>query len=314
MVAEQMLWFVVGLVVLLVGGQVLVRGAVGLARSLGVSSLVVGLTVVSFGTSAPELAVSIASALRGVDDVAVANVVGSNVANILLVLGACAAFRAVTIAPRLATIVTPLMVLCSFALLRFTWDYRITRLEAGALIAGLGGYLLLSLLMSRSKPIDDVGAAPQPTRRFALNGILCIAGLAMLVVGSDVMVKAAVRLASAAGVSEIVIGLTIVAVGTSLPEMATSVIAVIRKEPDIAAGNVVGSNIFNILCIVGVTGLVCPLTVSPVLVSRDITVMIAAALILLPMVLTQRTITRAEGVVLLAGYGAYLGWLVAVGG
>lgn len=302
--------------ILLAGGQGLVRGAVGLARALGVSPLVIGLTVVSFGTSSPELAVCIRSALGGADDVAVANAVGSNIANVLFILGVAAVLRPIPIAPRLATIVTPLMVACSLALFGCSLDRRISRLEAAGLVAGLAGYLWLSYRMSRSRQDDDesVMIPPPEDRRYALNGVLCVVGLAMLVFGSDMMVKAAVSIAGAAGMSEAVIGLTIVAIGTSLPELATTVVAVQRNEPDIAAGNVVGSNIFNILAIVGLTGLVKPLTMSNALVFRDMPVMIVAAVILVPWFLTRRKLSRIEGAVLLVAYVVYLGWLVMTGG
>lgn len=347
------MFFVLGLVILLMGGQGLVRGAVGLARALGVSSLVIGLTVVSFGTSSPELAVCLRSATGGIDDVAVANAVGSNIANVLLILGVSAAMRTIPVAPRLASVVTPLMVLCTLVLFGFSWDLRITRVESAALVAGLGGYLWLSYRMSRSagdgmaaeghvgdeeestadpsaedpvdpalttaaehklsESLDDTPAA-LPQKRYVLNALLVIVGLVLLVWGSDMMVNAAVTIAGAVGLSEVVIGLTIVAIGTSLPELATTIVAVYRDEPDIAAGNVVGSNIFNILAIVGITGLVSPLTMSNALVVRDMPISIASAAVLVPWFLTRQRISRIEGTVLLVAYFVYLGWLAVSGG
>ena len=303
-----------GLVLLYYGGEWLVRGAGALAARLGVSPLAIGLTVVAFGTSAPELVVSLAAALGGASDIAVGNVVGSNIANIGLILGIGALIRSLEVHANILRIDTPLMVAVSAVLLVLLADGTISRPEGLALALGLLAYIIFTLWQSRRET-----AATQA--EFAAGTeldhgpvwhhlLLVIGGLAALVGGGKSLVLAAVTIASALGVSEAVIGLTVVAVGTSLPELAASVIAALRGQGDIALGNVIGSNIFNTLGIIGITAGVTPLPRGEVSWTV-LACMLGFALLLWPLAMTGRRLVRSEGALLLAGYGAYIGYLVA---
>ncbi len=300
------------LVVLTLGADWLVRGAVRLAERFGVSRLLVALTIVAFGTSAPELAVSVHSTLHGQPDVAVGNVVGSNVMNLLLILGLAALFAPLVIARKLVRIDIPVLVAVSALLLLLSLDGSIGRLDGVLLFAGGVGYTLLSVRLARSD--EQVEGEPRPAPRGKAAGDLgwIVAGLVLLVVGARWFVDGAVELARALGVSELVIGLTIVAIGTSLPELATSVVAALRGERDVAVGNVVGSNLLNILAILGLCGLLAPdgVAVSPALVGFDMPVMIAAAFATLPIALARGRIARWEGAFFLLAYAAYALYLV----
>ncbi len=323
---ENGLALVAGLFLLYVGAEGLVRGATRLARSLGVSGLVVGLTVVAFGTSTPELVVSTLSAFRGRADVALGNVVGSNIVNIGLILGLSATVYPLRVELRLVRREIPVVIGVSLLLLGLLWDGSLGRLDAGLLLAAFGAYLAFVLLTAQNPPTDaeaayrDFEDAPLPfeppaTRRVPALGLVLI-GLAGLVLGAHLLVESSVWFARQLGMPELVIGLTVVAAGTSLPELATSVVAAIRRTPDIAVGNVVGSNIFNILAILGVAGLVRPLEAAPALLRLDGPVMLAAAVLLLPLAWTRFRLERWEGALLLIGYGGYLValFLTATGG
>lgn len=314
--------FVVGLGALVGGAEVLVRGASRLATTVGVSPLVVGLTVVAFGTSAPELAVGISSALAGQPDIALGNVVGSNIANVLLVLGLAAMVVPVVTGMRLVRREVPLMIAASAFLWLMTLGGQIGRLEGILLVAGILAYTAFLVRSSRREAAAvraefaaefGVGAG-RGLRAVAANLVLAAVGLAMLLVGSNWIVEGAVALATTLGIPEIVVGLTIVAVGTSLPEMATSILAGLRGHRDIAVGNVVGSCIFNILMVLGTAAIVAPtpLVVSPSLLAVDLPLMVAAALACLPILYTGRLVDRREGALLLGFYAAYLGYLILV--
>ena len=315
---EQVLMFVLGLVVLVVGADVMVRGASRLAVSFGVSPLVVGLTVVAFGTSAPEMAVSVGSALAGSPDLAIGNVVGSNIANVLLILGISALITPLLVDEQIIRQEIPIMIGASALLVVMALDGNIGLLESIVLFALVIAHTVFLVIQSRraSKAVQDEFETGIPTStwdsHWAVQIGLIAAGLAMLVVGADWLVDAAVAFARAFGVSDLVIGLTVVAVGTSMPEIATSIVAAMRGQRDIAVGNVVGSNVFNILAVLGAAGIAsgAGLPVSEAARNFDLWVMLAVAFACLPIMITGREIARWEGVVFLAYYAAYTAWLV----
>lgn len=302
-----------GLLLLLFGAEWLVRGAASLAASAGVSSLVIGLTVVAFGTSAPELAVSIGAALRGDAGIAVGNVVGSNIFNVWVILGAAALIAPLVVDVRMVRIEVPVMVAVSVLLVGLSHDGLLTRVDGAVLLIGLVAYLGYMIRSSGAVDGGELDAPPDggddpPGRggRWADVGRVA-GGLVLLVVGSGWFVDGARRLAESLGVSELVIGLTIVAAGTSLPELATSVVAARRGERDIAVGNVVGSNVFNALAIMGVTA-VLPFSGVDVEASArgfDLPVMVLAAVVCLPVFASGRRISRWEGGLFVGLYVAY---------
>ena len=308
--------FVAGLGLLVLGAEWLVKGASRLAAALGISPLVIGLTVVAYGTSSPEMAVSVKSVLAGQADIAAGNVVGSNIFNVLFILGASALITPLLVSSQLIRLDVPIMIGVSALTLLLTADGSIGRLDAALLFAGIVTYTVFQVLQSRkeSAAIREEYAKEYGPKRTstAVNVALVVAGLVLLVLGSRWLVNGAVAFAQALGVSELVIGLTIVAAGTSLPEVATSILAAIRGERDIAVGNVVGSNIFNILAVLGLSGLVAPagLPVSPALVTFDVPVMIAVAVACLPIFASGATIARWEGALFLFFYVAYTSYLV----
>ncbi len=314
-----MLWFVLGLAALVLGAELLVRGASKLALSFGISPLVVGLTVVAFGTSAPEMAVSVQSAWAGQVDIALGNVVGSNIFNVLLILGASALIVPLVVNQQLIRQEVPIMIGVSLLLWVLAADGGIGRWE-GALLAFLVvAYTVLLVRQSRRETaaaqaqVDaeySAAFASKPTgldAHWGVQVLLILAGFALLVLGARWLVEAAVAFATALGVSELVIGLTIVAAGTSLPEVATSIMAALRGERDIAVGNVVGSNIFNILAVLGVSATVAPadLPVPQAMLAFDIPVMVAVTVACLPVFFTGSEIARWEGALFLALYAAY---------
>lgn len=299
---------VVGLVVLVVGGELVVRGASRLALSLGISPLVIGLTVVAFGTSSPELMVSLGAVLNGSPDIAVGNVVGSNIYNILLVLGVAALIRPLIVRQQLVRFDVPLVICVSILLWVLVLDQTLSRVEGVLLVGILAAYLVMSVRSGRREPRDvaaEYVAALEPSGPSisrARSGLLFIAGLVALVVGADVLVGGATGLARSFGISELVIGLTVVAIGTSLPELVTSLVAAIRGQRDLAVGNVVGSNLFNILAVLGISAVVAlgGVPVAPAAITFDMPVMIAAAIACLPLFFTGNLIRRWEGGLFLA--------------
>jgi cation:H+ antiporter len=314
------LWFLLGLVALVAGAELLVRGASRLALLFGISPLVVGLTVVSFGTSAPELAVSVQSAWAGQVDIALGNVVGSNIFNVLVILGLSALVVPLVVHQQLVRQEVPIMIGVSLLLWGLAADGGIGRGEGLLFFGLLIGYTVLLVWQSRregaevkleyAEAFGDGG--PGWRNRWTIQVALVVGGLVLLVLGARWLVEAAVGFARYLGVSELVIGLTIVAAGTSLPEVATSVMAALRGERDIAVGNVVGSNIFNILCVLGVSAIVAPgeLAISPQVFGFDLPIMVAVAVIALPIFFTRNLITRGDGVLLLGLYAAYTAYLV----
>lgn len=321
-----LLTFVAGLAALVFGANLLVRGASKFALSVGISPLVVGLTVVALGTSAPEVAVSVGATLKGQTDIAIGNVVGSNIFNVLFILGASALVAPLAVNAQLVRQDLPVMLGASVVLWLFARDGRVGLWEGAVLTVFLLGYNGLLVVQSRAKErAGQEGFAGAPSAAAAPEGKkpwdsrlpaqlgLIAAGLALLVFGSDWLVAAAVAFAKALGVSDVVIGLTIVAAGTSLPEVATSIAAAAKGERDIAVGNVVGSNTFNILGCVGLSGLAAGgagLPISAAILSFDLWVMLASSFACLPVFLTGREVTRWEGSLFLLYYAAYVAYLV----
>ena len=314
--------FLAGLVALVAGAELLVRGASKLALSFGISPLVVGLTIVAFGTSAPEVAVSVGAVLGGRTDIAIGNVVGSNIFNVLFILGLSAIITPLVVNIQLIRQEVPIRVGASLLLLALTLDGGLSMLESALLFGLLLAYTVFLVRQSRAETQaaqDEFAAEAKPAApgawdsRLPVQLALIAAGLGLLVLGSQWLVDAAVVFAKALGVSDLVIGLTIVAAGTSMPEVATSITAAIKGERDIAVGNVVGSNTFNILGCLGLSGLFTGsggLVMSPALLNFDIWVMIAVALACLPVFLTGREIARWEGAVFLGYYAAYVAYLI----
>ncbi|MEM8531792.1 MAG: calcium/sodium antiporter [Chloroflexota bacterium] len=309
--------FVAGLVLLVLGAELLVRGASKLAAAFGISPLIIGLTVVAYGTSAPELAVSVQSSLAGQADLALGNVVGSNIANVLLILGFSAAFAPLVVSRQLVRLDVPLMIGLSFLLFLLAFDGRISRLDGAVFVACAIAYSVFKIFQGRREnyTLDDQQVSSSPARGvsdWAMQLGLVISGLALLVLGANWLVDSAVTFATALGVNELIIGLTIVAVGTSLPELATSVIASVRGERDIAVGNVIGSNIFNIITVLGVTSVVAPegIHVPGAVLAFDLPVMLAVAVACLPVFFTGYQIARWEGFLFLGYYVAYTLYLI----
>ena len=304
------LLFIAGIVVLVAGGELLVRGAARLAAATGISPLVVGLTVVAFGTSSPELAVSVQASLAGEVDIAVGNVVGSNIFNVLLILGFSAAIVPLVVSAQLVRLDVPIMIGISGLLLLLSLDGLLSRAECILLAAGLVAYIGLQIVLSRRSPYETEDE-PVDTGRPLINILLILAGLGMLVLGSRWLVQAAVQIAEAFGVTPLVIGLTIVAAGTSMPELATSVVAGVRGQRDIAVGNIIGSNIFNILAVLGISGALSPrgIPVSNAALTLDLPVMVAVAVLCVP-IFRKHAITRWEGLLFVAYYVIYAGYLI----
>ncbi|MPZ99811.1 MAG: calcium/sodium antiporter [Dehalococcoidia bacterium] len=310
--------FVVGLTLLVAGAELLVRGASRIAVTFGVSPLVVGLTIVAFGTSSPEMAVSVSSAYGGSADVAVGNVVGSNIFNVLLILGLSALVAPLVVSQQLVRRDVPLMIGISVLLLVLAMDGQIGRLDGILLFGGVVAYTAAAIIGSRratrqlqEEYAEEFGEADKSTGSLLYDAGRVVVGLVLLVIGSEWLVDGATQAAEALRVSDLVIGLTLVAAGTSMPELATSIVASIRGERDIAVGNVVGSNIFNILSVLGASSLVAPVAI-PVADSAmrvDIPVMIAVALACLPIFFTGWVIARWEGALLIAMYGGYVLYL-----
>lgn len=295
------------LILLFVGAEGLVKGSSSLALRAGLSRLMVGLTIVAFGTSSPELVVSVKAALSHQGDISIGNVVGSNSFNIGVILGLTALVCPIPVHLQVIKIDAPIALGVAILLPFFLLNHFLGRVEGLTLFIGIIAYLWMSVYLGRkadSKDHSDV-SIPSVSRHWLIDAGFILAGLAVLVLGSRLLVDHAVILATALGVSEAVIGLTIVAAGTSMPELATSVVAAFRKQPDIAIGNVVGSNIFNIFGILGVAALVSPLH-APGISRSDYIVMIAFTALLIPLLYTGRLLHRIEGVALLVLYGVYL--------
>lgn len=303
-----------GLVLLFAGGEMLVRGAVSLARRLGVSALLVGLTVVAFGTSSPELFVSVNAALKGVSDIAIGNVVGSNIANILLVLGVSAFIYPIACKPHSVRRDGTALVLATALFMAMAWAGALRSWQGLLFLLLLGLFVVLvyraerfgggdpgaELHMREAAEIEDLPGRAWVPALFVVGGILA------LVWGSDVLVLGAVELARTVGVSEAVIGLTLVAVGTSLPELATAVVASVRRHADVALGNVIGSNVFNLLGVGGAIALAGPVSVADKFKHLDMWIMLAVTVVLIPLMMRGWRLSRGDAGLLLVAYGVYV--------
>ena len=301
-----------GLALLFVGGEVLLRGAVGLSLRFGLSPLLIGLTVVAMATSMPELVVTVTAGLRGATDIGVGNVVGSNIANILLILGLAALLCPIEREPRRILRDTFCMVGATAVFILLACVQVLTFVHGAVMIALMIGYLVMSYVIERRggndvatglEAIEEAGATPKTAW---VAAALVVGGIVALAGGSELLVRGATSIARAAGVSETVIGLTLVAVGTSLPELATAIVAAARGQTEVALGNVLGSNIFNILLILGSLFMITPVTVSPEILNFDIWILAAVTLLAVPVMLTGKRITRIEGGVFVALYIAFV--------
>lgn len=289
------------------------RGASALALRLGLTPLVIGLTVVAFGTSAPELVVSVGAAVTGAHDIAIGNVVGSNIANLTLILGGAMLVGPALVQARTVRIDAPLIVLVSLGLVALLADQAVSRLDGMILLTGLVGFTGLTLVQGRREPPvvrheyeEALEQVPMPLGR---SLVFVVGGLAALVAGGRLFVTAAIELARIVGLSEAVIGLTIVAIGTSMPELVTSIVAALRAQGDIAVGNVLGSNLFNVLGILGVSAAVAPMRSGGV-AWANLWVMVATAALVLALGVAGSRFSRRDGAILLASYALYVGWLL----
>ncbi|MEQ9464880.1 MAG: calcium/sodium antiporter [Haliea sp.] len=310
----NLLFVALGVVLLTGGGEALIRGSLAAASRMGVSPLLSGLLIVGFGTSAPELVVSIDAALNERPDIAIGNVVGSNIGNILLILGLCAVITPLAVKPLVLRRDGVTVVAASILFLVLVGGSALARFDAAIFLLGLGAYLVWAYRTERfggapSAALhvaegQEVTSLPRTTLWIVMAVVM---GLALLIVGSQVLLRGAVGIAESLGLSEAVIGLTLVAIGTSLPELSISVIAAFRRHADVAIGNVLGSNIFNLLGILGISALLQPLPVHERILQFDQWVMLGTSLVLLFFLYTGSRLSRLEGGLLLLGYGAYVG-------
>jgi len=299
------IYLLAGLVGLFLGGEALVRGSVGIAQRLAIPPLLIGLTVVGFGTSTPELLVSVDAALRGVPDIALGNVVGSNIANILLIVGVSALVWPIRVMRGTLGRDTGVMMVAAFVLVPVFAMGLVNRPVGAALFIGLVAYLVWAYRQSRldPHPVEEIAGVPA---KLVLSLLWVAGGLVALMLGARFLVDGAVSIARDFGLSEAFIGLTIVAIGTSLPELATSLIAALRKQSEIAIGNIVGSNIFNILGILGLTAVITPIPVAPRFLNFDLPILIAVSVILTGLLLLRPSIGRGVGLVFVLAYALYI--------
>lgn len=314
---QNLLFVIIGLVGLYYGGEWLVQGASRLARSFGIPALIIGLTVVAFGTSTPELVVSVSAALGGSGDIAIGNVVGSNIANIGLILGITGFIFPIAVHIAFLRREIPILLVVTLVALLLSADGQITRLDGGLMVVGLLVYLGTMVVFAQQNNDDAVVQQEKVSveaeyasvdvliRQRGRELLRLLVGLGILLIGAQLTVEGAVNIAREIGISELVIGLTMVAVGTSLPELATSAIAALRKHSDIAIGNIVGSNIFNLLCILGITAVINPITVNQRVITFDGIVMVGFAVLLLPLI-WDRVLGRREGTLLLLLYTLFV--------
>lgn len=300
---------ILSLVALYIGAGWLVQGSSALALKAKVSPLVIGLTIVAFGTSAPELIVSLNATLSGQGDIAIGNIVGSNIFNIGVILGVSATICPLQVKKQLLRIDIPVMLAATLLLTVLFWNGTLSRIEGFFFLAGIIVYTLFSLFYSRKHGEGPNLELEEQPKHWAVDTLAIIGGLAVLVCASRLLVDNAVSIAKELGMSEAVIGLTIVAAGTSMPELATSIVAAYKRKTDIAIGNIVGSSLFNILAIAGSCSLVHPIEAKNVNYI-DLLVMLAISVLLLPLVKSGQKISRAEGVVLILCYVIYIFWLL----
>jgi len=318
--AIQIGLFILGLLVLYLGAEWLVKGSSRLAQALGVKPIVIGLTIVAFGTSSPEFVVSLLAALKKSEGIAIGNIIGSNIANVGLILGISALVSPLKVELGVLRRELPVMIGVSLLFTVMLLDQKISFWNGLILFSGLLGYIGYHFYnaMKVQKATDDFVLRSKANQKIdnettldengsrLENTLLAIVGLALLVGGANLMVRSGVLIARKVGVSEIVIGLTLVSVGTSLPELATSVVSARRKESDISVGNVIGSNIFNIMCVIGIVGMVAPLDVDRGLLFFELPVMLLFSVALFPLMKTGNVLNRIEGAILLVGYGIFI--------
>lgn len=306
---DSLLKFLFGLVLLYLGADLMIRGASRLARRLGVNALVIGLTVVAMGTSSPELLVGVVASVRDSSDIAIGNVVGSSIANIALILGIAALIRPVRVQMRLLVREVPIMIFAALAFYIFALDGKLNFWDGLSMVAGFIAYTLYLLDGARREsPAIEVEYQKFVPTGGTLTGhlLLTVGGLGALLLGAHMVVTGASDAARFLGVSELAIGLTVVAIGTSLPELATAIAASVQDEGDILVGNVVGSNIFNLLAVLGASSIARPLVVSESVIRVEAPVMLAVSILVLPFVWTTLRLTRWEGGVFLAAYIAFI--------
>ncbi|MCC7212924.1 MAG: calcium/sodium antiporter [Candidatus Brocadia sp.] len=313
MVLQIVLLFA-GLAGLYYGAEWLVGGASRFARSFQIKPVVIGLTIVAFGTSTPELVTSVTAGIKHLSDIAMGNVIGSNIANIGLILGLSALVRPLTIDMKLLYREMPIVVGISFLLYFMGWDGTLSRTEGGILCGGIvmyTFYVYRVALKETNAIVHEYEEFLETKNTNSKNNIfLILIGLGALLAGAHFLVHAAIYIAKSIGISELVIGLTVIAAGTSLPELATSMVAAIRKESDISVGNVLGSNIFNILAVLGISSIIQPLSINTNSLIVDMPVMLLFAIFLIPLITWKFVLTRGQGVFLLIGYGIYVLWLL----
>lgn len=303
-------YILLGTLFLYLGAEALIKGACSLANRLGVPHLIIGLTVVAFGTSSPELVVSIKTNLAHQGSIAIGNVVGSNIFNIAVILGLSALISPMPVKRQLIRLDTPIMIGVTLLFVFMFRDFTISRIEAGVFFLGIIAYTISNYFLAKKHKLDEIEAEveeslPQPARNIFFEVFYIVTGLVLLVIGSKTFVKGAIDLAMRLNVSEAIIGLTIVALGTSLPELATSVVAALKKQSEIAIGNIIGSNIFNVLCILGVAGILAPINgfgIKPF----DVMAMVIVSLVIYPIIITGQKINRLEGLLLLLIYCGYI--------
>jgi len=314
---QIIIYIIGGSIGLFAGAELLVRGSSSLALRFGISPLIVGLTVVAFATSSPELVVSIKAAIQNNPGIVVGNVVGSNICNIALILGVAAMISPMHVKTQLVRREIPILIGVSFLLILILWGDTITRVEGIILVIGIIVYVVLGYKYALKKKKEEAAlkefedGIPKKPYKIWVSVIFVVAGLVLLVLGSNLFVNGAVSAAVKLGVSEAVIGLTIVALGTSLPELITSVVASLKNENDIAIGNAVGSNVFNILSILGISSLINPISHTGVTII-DLSVMMFFTIVILPVCWTKFTLRRWEGALLFAGYIAYMIYLAGI--
>lgn len=315
MLSLTLLLAAAGFVGLVAGAEMVVRGGARLARALGVSPVVVGLTVVAIGTSAPEFVVSIGAAWRGSPDIAIGNVVGSNLANIGIILGVAGLVRPLPVSLRLLRIEVPALMASTVVFAAMAYDGRFNRVEGGVLVAILCALTAFNIRAARREPPPVVAEFAHEfgaTNKAGRDLLLVAAGLLLLLIGGYLLVESAVAIARGLGISELIIGLTLVAIGTSLPELATSVVAVLREEPDIAVGNVVGSNLFNLLAVLGPVAIITPIPMSPELLRIQVPALLVLTGLLWPTLRSGHTLSRWEAGGLLTAYAIVIGLSTAL--
>ena len=310
---EIILYLVGGLIMLFIGAEGLIRGSSNLAIKIGITPLVVGLTVVAFGTSTPELVVSLKAALLGNSSISLGNVVGSNIANIALILGVAALIKPLDVQAKVIMREIPIMIGISLLLLLLLLDGELGFIDGLVFVSGIITYTFVNVWMARKEKspevVEEFKEGLKSKLGIPVSIVLMIAGIGLLILGANLFVQSAVAIAKMFNISDAIIGLTIVAIGTSLPELITSIVAAYKKESDIAIGNVVGSNIFNILGILGITALIIPIS-SAGISYIDLGVMLFTAIILFPLSRSGFSISRMEGALLLAGYAGYIYYLI----